>query len=226
MFEGFTSRTDEFFMAIRFNNNTQFFHENHDWYEEAVREPLKALAADLAPAVELLDPRLERRPARVVSRINRDIRFSNDKSPYRDYMWLSFSRPRPERYGTLGLYFDISAEGSSYGMGFHDENRPLMNGLRHQLATDPEPFFEAARPALAEFSLSAWTFKRMKLPPDLKEEARAWYPMRSFWISRELTRAQISTPALVDEIARGIGVFTPFYRYLSEIEPIDEFELP
>ena len=61
MFRGFTSRTDEFFMAIRFNNNMPFFHENHDWYDEAVRQPLKALAADLGPAIELLDPRLERR---------------------------------------------------------------------------------------------------------------------------------------------------------------------
>ena len=41
MFKGFTNRTDEFFMAIRFNNNAQFFHENHDWYDEAVRQPLK-----------------------------------------------------------------------------------------------------------------------------------------------------------------------------------------
>ena len=226
MFNGFTSRTDEFFMAIRFNNNTTFFHENHDWYEEAVREPLKALAADLAPAIELLDPRLERRPARVVSRINRDIRFSNDKSPYRDYMWLSFCLPRPERNGTPGVYFDISADSSSYGMGIYDENRPLMNGLRHQLATDPEPFLEAARPALAEFRLSAWTFKRMKPPPGLSEEARAWYPLRGFWISKDLSRAQISSPALVDEISRGIGVFTPLYRYFSELEPIDDFELP
>ena len=62
MFKGFTERTDQFFMAIRFNNNMQFFHENHGWYEEAVRNPLKELAADLGPAVELLDPRLERRP--------------------------------------------------------------------------------------------------------------------------------------------------------------------
>lgn len=32
MFQGFTEQTFEFFMAIRFNNNREFFLENHDWY--------------------------------------------------------------------------------------------------------------------------------------------------------------------------------------------------
>lgn len=226
MFRGFTSRTDEFFMAIRFNNNMQFFHENHDWYEEAVRGPLKALAEDLGPAVELLDPRLERRPHRVVSRINRDVRFSNDKSPYRDYMWISFRPPHTESSGVLGLYFDISAEGSSYGMGIYDENRPLMNGLRRQLAADAEPFLEAARPALAEFTLCGQRFKRMKIPPGVPEEARPWYALRGFWIEKDLTRADISTPVLVDEISRGIALMTPLYRFISEIEPADDTVMP
>ena len=94
MFQGYNDETFEFFMAIRFNNNADFFHSNRDWYLRGVREPSLALAEALAPTVEWLDDSLERRPNRVVSRINRDIRFSNDKSPYRDYLWLGFRRPR------------------------------------------------------------------------------------------------------------------------------------
>lgn len=86
MFNGFTDQTFEFFMAIRFNNNRDFFHENHDWYFNHVRTPALDLAESLMDTVEKIDPDLERRPHKVVSRINRDIRFSNDKSPYRDYI--------------------------------------------------------------------------------------------------------------------------------------------
>ena len=32
MFQGYNDETFEFFMAIRFNNNTDFFHSNRDWY--------------------------------------------------------------------------------------------------------------------------------------------------------------------------------------------------
>jgi len=90
MFQGYSDETFEFFMAIRFNNNTDFFHSNHDWYRRAVRGPSIDLAEALGPTMEAIDPSIERRPNRVVSRINRDIRFSHDKSPYRDHIWLSF----------------------------------------------------------------------------------------------------------------------------------------
>ena len=81
MFQGYSNETIEFFLAIRFNNNRPFFLENRDWYLRAVREPSIALAEELAPVAEDIDPDLERRPHRVVSRINRDIRFARDKSP-------------------------------------------------------------------------------------------------------------------------------------------------
>ena len=97
MFQGYNDETFEFFMAIGFNNNVDFFHSNHDWYLRGVREPSLRLAEALSPVIEEIDDSLERRPNRVVSRINRDIRFSKDKSPYRDYIWLSFHRPRGAR---------------------------------------------------------------------------------------------------------------------------------
>ena len=96
MFQGYSDETFEFFMAIRFNNNTDFFHANHDWYLRGVREPSLALAEALAPVMEELDGEMELRPNRIVSRINRDVRFSRDKSPYRDHIWLSFRRPGEE----------------------------------------------------------------------------------------------------------------------------------
>lgn len=86
MFQGYSDETFEFFMAIGFNNNVDFFHSNHDWYLRGVREPSLRLAEALSPVIEEIDDSLERRPNRVVSRINRDIRFSKDKSPYRDYL--------------------------------------------------------------------------------------------------------------------------------------------
>ena len=60
-------------LAIAFNNNMQFFHENHDWYLRAVRQPCLELADALGGVMEQIDEEIERRPNRVVSRINRDI---------------------------------------------------------------------------------------------------------------------------------------------------------
>lgn len=225
MFQGYTDETFEFFMAIRFNNNRDFFQGNRDWYLRAVREPSLALAEALAPAVEMLDEDLERRPNRVVSRINRDIRFSHDKSPYRDYIWLAFRRPGEERKTTLGVYFDISDTGASYGMGFYDENRPLMNALRRRLLTEPETFLNLWRPIRDEFPLYVKSMKRMAIPEALHPELAAWYPAKGFYLEKEISDFDlIKSPRLVDEIISGYQKLSPLYQYIRAIPPESDAE--
>ncbi len=225
MFQGFTDRTFEFFMAIKFNNNRQFFHENHGWYEEAVRTPLRELAIDLSPAIELLDPDLECRPEKVVSRINRDIRFSNDKSPYRDYMWLAFRQPGLDRKTTLGAYFDISMQGASYGFGIYNEHRPYMNGLRHRLTVDEQGLMDAWLPVKDQFILFGNRFKRMAVPEGLSKEAAQWYTLKGFYVEKDLPDFDLlMSPGLVDEIREGFRMLTPLYRYLKDIPEIDSLQ--
>jgi uncharacterized protein (TIGR02453 family) len=222
MFNGFTHETLEFFMAIRFNNNREFFKDSEAWYRRAVREPCLALAEALAPAVAKLDPLLETRPHRVVSRINRDVRFSNDKSPYRDYVWLAFRRPGEERRTTLGVFFDMSDEGASYGMGFYDENRPIMNALRRRIETEPDAVRAVTGRALERFQLSAKAFKRIKIPDAVPEDLRPFYPLRGFYVSRDIPVSALMSGALAEEIIGGYAWLTPLYRYIMSLEPIEQ----
>jgi uncharacterized protein (TIGR02453 family) len=222
MFQGYNDETFEFFMAIRFNNNTDFFHANHDWYKSAVREPSLALAEALGPTIEWIDDSFERRPNRVVSRINRDIRFSNDKSPYRDYMWLAFRQPGLDRKTTLGAYFDISCQGASYGFGIYNEHRPYMNGLRQRLATDEENFLNVWLPVKDRFELCGNRFKRMAIPDGLSPEAAQWYTLKGFYVEKDLPDFDLlMSPALVDEIRSGFEALTPLYQYLKDVPEID-----
>lgn len=221
MFQGYTDETFEFFMAIRFNNNTDFFHSNRDWYLRSVREPSLALAEALSPTVEWLDEDLERRPNRVVSRINRDIRFSRDKSPYRDYIWLAFRRPGEERKSTVGVYFDISDSGASYGMGFYDENKPLMNALRRKILTEPEQVLAALEGVRGEFTLFPKSYRRMAIPESVPEALRELYPLKGFYFEKSLSDfGLIKSPALADEVIAGYRRMAPLYRLFRSLVPI------
>ena len=234
MFQGFSDATFEYFMAIQFNNNTEFFHSNHDWYMEAVRTPCLELAAALSETMMDIDDEIELRPDRVVSRINRDLRFSRDKSPYRDYMWLRLRRPapasrkdsgawsdRPSRdnpRANPGFYFDISARESSYGMGFYEESKSHMNGFRRRMLTEPDAILALLMPLQADFILHLNTFKRMRLPENLHPDLRAWYPVRSFWFVHDIGDFELlKSPALVDELNQGFQKLAPFYHYIHEI---------
>lgn len=220
MFTGYTDETFEFFMAIKFNNNMEFFHSNHDWYVRAVREPSLQLAAALSDVVEKMDDDLERRPNKVVSRINRDIRFSRDKSPYRDYIWLAFRKPGLPHSTTMGVYFDISADGASYGMGFYDENKPLMDALRRNLETAPEEFLDIWDGIKDEFTLHPKSYKRMKIPDNIPEKARIWYNLKGFYVEKELNDFKLlKSGALADEIIAGFEKLIPMYRYFYGIAP-------
>lgn len=224
MFQGFTDRTFEFFMAIGFNNNREFFQANHAWYVDAVREPARALVADLNDVVRGVDPSLETRPQKVVSRINRDIRFSNDKSPYRDYIWLAFRRPGSERKSTLGLFFDMSAEGASFGMGFYDRNMPMMNALRRRILTEPEALTALTAPVLARYRLYPREMKRLQIPDQVPEPLRPWYRLRGFYVEREIRDfSLLKSPRLADALAEGFLELKPLYQYLLAMPPEEEF---
>lgn len=220
MFQGYSDETFEFFMAIRFNNNADFFHANRDWYLRAVREPSLALAEALAPTIERIDDALERRPNRALARINRDIRFSRDKSPYRDYVWLAFRRPGEEKSTTLGFHFDLSVDGGSFGMGVYRENRPLMNGMRRALRAGAGEFERLCGGLRGEFHLHTDVRRRIAVPDGLPEAAAALYPAKSFYIERDLNDfGLLRSPRLADEIAAGFRRLQPLYQWFQEVEP-------
>lgn len=210
-------------MALKFNNNREFFDANRKLYEDCLRDPARALADELGEAVRQLDPTLETRPHKVVSRINRDTRFSNDKSPYRDFLWIAFRRPGVERCTTLGVFFDIGVSGTSYGMGYYDENRPMMNALRRQILMAPEHVQALTERALTRFAMFPKAYKRMAIPEGVPEPLKPWYALKGFYVEKEIKDFDlICSPALLDEIRDGFLFLKPFYDFLTGLVPEDD----
>jgi uncharacterized protein (TIGR02453 family) len=85
---------------------------NRERYQECIVQPLRHLCEDLAPAVLRLDSRFETsgRTGANLSRINRDIRFAKDKTPYRAQMYLKFGAPFAGEGEAGQLYVGISAK--------------------------------------------------------------------------------------------------------------------
>lgn len=219
MFTGFSDETFEFFMAIKFNNNREFFHANHDLYVRALREPCLQLAAALAESANALDPEIDTRPEKVVARINRDLRFSKDKSPYRDYIWLAFRRPGADRSTTLSAYVDMGVEGMGCGIGFYGENKPMMNGLRRQLRTNPEAFLSVL-PDLSVYVPSISTAKRMAVPEGVPEALTEWYKAKGFYLTRTIHDfSLIKSPELVDVLRKSFADMLPLYHYIGSLTP-------
>ncbi len=78
-FGGWTGDFKGFFLGLQANNSKAYFEAHRRQYEQEVKGPMLALLADLEP---------EFGPAKL-SRPNRDIRFSADKSPYKSNIYAS-----------------------------------------------------------------------------------------------------------------------------------------
>lgn len=218
MFQGYSNETFEFFMAIRFNNNRPFFQENREWYYRAVREPSYALAQALSDLMEEIDPDIDRRPHRVVSRINRDIRFARDKSPYRDHVWLSFHRIDEEKGKLPGFYFELSDEGGFGGMGFYRGNRPLMDALRARILVRPDEALAIYRPIADAFALHAEINARIAIPDQVPAELRALYACRSFYLEKTISDFDlIRSPRLAEALKADFRLLMPLYQYIINL---------
>ena len=221
-FEGYTEDSRAFFMALRFNNNREFFQSNREWYLKSVREPSLALAEALSPAIEKIDPGMETRPHRALARINRDTRFSHDKSPYRDHVWISFRRPEEERGRFPSFFIEVGVEGVFYGMGAYAPERARMNALRRHLRLAPdEP--EALLNALkGQFTLHGQTYKRLAVPDGLPEALIPLYRLKSYYWERSLPFARALSPRLAEEVGAGLTRLGPLYSFLTSCIPEEE----
>ena len=107
----FTRETFRFFRELGRNNRKAWMDENRKRYQSAVVEPFRRLLEALSPAILAQDARFEvsGRTGSNFSRINRDIRFARDKTPYKTQMYLKFSVPPPGNAETGQLYVGLSA---------------------------------------------------------------------------------------------------------------------
>ncbi len=220
MFGGFTQELIAFFSMLRFNNNRPFFEEHREMYERAVHAPLVALADALAPVVHEIDPLLDTRPARAVSRIYRDVRFRKDKTPYRDYMWIGYRRVGESREETCGFYFDISAEAANWGCGYYHMQQAYMRRLREALRERPGHVLSiVSAPEFAErFSLEGELYARQHQPPDdLPAPLHALYRKKNVFAEHHLENMNLLfSPALADQIAEDFRALSPFYELLRD----------
>lgn len=141
MFTGFNDRTLKFLRGLKKNNNKPWFEAHRKEYDEYLREPSKALVETMAFLF-----REQRMPfvanARVsLFRINRDIRFSNDKSPYKSHIGFSFPLEGVSKDRWCGLYFGFNPKGASdvsltMGGGIWQPMPDQLKEIRAKIAHD------------------------------------------------------------------------------------------
>jgi uncharacterized protein (TIGR02453 family) len=116
-FRGWTEDFQRFFIGLEIDNSKSYFEANRKVYLERVKGPLEALLVDLEPEFG----------KGKIARPNRDIRFSNDKSPYKTRI-----------YGTAenGGYLSLDAKGLNVAAGRYELEKDQLDAYREAVVGD------------------------------------------------------------------------------------------
>ncbi len=123
----------QFLDDLKANNNRDWFLDNKKRYE-VFKKDYQQLVADFLDAMKPLDPTLKMLEVKNCTfRINRDIRFSKDKSPYKDHVgiWMSSGAKGMNR---SGYYVHIARTGSFIAGGFYCPEAEDLKKVRKEIA--------------------------------------------------------------------------------------------
>lgn len=88
----FSKKFLQFFDDLNKNNHKEWFDANRSTYENEVKIPFKNFVTHINEQVRKTNPSFTDNVSKLIFRINKDIRFSKDKSPYKTNVAAVFSR--------------------------------------------------------------------------------------------------------------------------------------
>ncbi|MBI5748337.1 MAG: DUF2461 domain-containing protein, partial [Nitrospinae bacterium] len=216
-FNGFSQKTLDFLRNLKANNNKTWFEANKKNYQKYLLEPLQNLVVYLGEFMLTIDPHFEIRPAvnKTISRIYRDTRFSKDKSPFRDTMWITFKRPNNDWKDAPAYFFEISPDSYRYGMGFYSASKETMDRLREMIVRKSKEFFKVVSLYSKQkvFVVEGEKYKRI-LNNNIPEEFQDWYQKKNLYlVCNRVIDDTLFSRKLLDDLESGFGLIAPFYHY-------------
>lgn len=164
----FTQEFIDFFTELETNNNKTWFDAHRKQYETSVKKPFETLVQDLIQRIQTFEPAIVISPKEAIYRINRDIRFSKDKTPYNTEVKATISQGGKKSIYP-GYHFALNHKALHVGGGIMAEKGALKQ-IRDHITQNPQALI-----ALASGEAFTKLFGRIKgeqnkrLPPEYQE---------------------------------------------------------
>ena len=138
MFTGFPPETFSFLKDLAKNNSKVWFDEHSDDYEQFHLGPAKAFVEAIAPGLKKISKSInaESKVNGSIFRINRDVRFSKDKRPYKTTLDLWFWEGEKRGWEAPGFYLRLKPDGFMAGAGLHGFSPDQLKTYRAAVIDD------------------------------------------------------------------------------------------
>ena len=212
--------TVKFLKELKKNNNKPWFDTNRKKYEDAKADYTVFVEQLIATVAKFDDSIKDIKAKDCIFRINRDIRFSKDKTPYKTNMACYFNKAGKKGNGA-GYYLHIEPGGSFAAGGIWMPAAPDLAKIRQEI----------------DYGLDEWkkltgktTFKKqfpkglsenevLTRPPkgyDENNPAIDFIKMKSFVISKPFSDAEVQGGSFVKEVAKTFQYINPLVNFLNK----------
>ena len=213
------SATLQFLKELEKNNNKSWFEAHRKMYE-AAKADIENMASQLIPAIARFDSPIGHLAVKDCTfRINRDVRFSKNKAPYKSNMAAYFSQGG-KKISSAGYYFHCEPGKSYAAGGFYNPTPAELAKIRQDIDYD---FYDW------EKMLKNKTFKKyfpagvdgieslVRAPKGYDEDNGAihYLKMKHFIVSKPFTDAELQSKTLVKDVTRAFDAMKPMLDFLN-----------
>ncbi len=222
----FTPALFDFLRQLKKHNDRKWFLENKTRYEADVRDPALRFIEAIGPGLVKLSPHLRADPKPVggsLFRINRDIRFSKDKSPYKTAVGIAFGHDRGRERAAPGMYLQLEPGTSWAGGGVHMPDGPSLSRIRDAIIAKPsqwtkivtDPTFKEAIANQGEALKRAPQGYDANHPlvEDLKRKSFVWH--------LEFSESEVCSPGFMAGYLDACRLANPFNAFLAAALGVD-----
>ena len=215
-----TEKYITFFQGLEKNNHKEWFHGHKKEYENDVKKPFLDLLDALIPELVKLEPTISTNPKDALFRINRDIRFAKDKTPYHTLLKAGFS-PGGKKSKLPGFYLGISAEKIHVGGGLFNLKGADLKNVRTLIAENTDDFntIVNAKSFISTFQyLKGERAKRLDKTFQLILEKTPYIANKQFYAMQELPLIDyLNTDKIFDVVLSSFKAINPLNQFLKQV---------
>ncbi len=207
-----------FLKRLKKNNNKPWFDKHRDEYLSA-KELFKDTVRQLIREISSFDPSVTGlEPADCIFRINRDIRFSNDKRPYKENFGVYISKGGKKSV-RAGYYLHLQPNNESFaGGGIYLPSPETLKKIRQEIDYNPEPLLDFMNSKIFRQYFGELVGDKLKRIPQGYTEKHPYAELlkfKSYIVLREFSDKEVTGGKIIKEVIKTFKAQKPFNDYLN-----------
>ncbi|MEP3387754.1 MAG: DUF2461 domain-containing protein [Reichenbachiella sp.] len=216
----FTESFTSFFNELAINNQKEWFHANKKRYESEVKKPFEFFLSVLIAAIQKEDPSLSISPKDCILRINRDLRFSKDKTPYNLHYSAVVSNGGRKDKSVPGLFLRFMPDEVGIMGGAYVLDKDQLFNLRSDIKKNPTTLKVLIQEESFKAKFGTIQGEESKRMPVEFQEASEKNPLllkKQFYFVSRRESTMITSDHLLDELMDYWRAARPLNEYLTSI---------